>query len=133
MRPELHVTSRARRFGGFGPRRGTTPRCTGSHRKNLVLWKGQYGLVANPLYWSVALVLLGEAAVFHFGGRLRIRDRVFRGGELDVLGLRGSQNSGGHSRGVTKSIAADCAARMPRLRNKIVGRARAPLSMVVTP
>lgn len=36
----------------------------GDPPKKLVA-EGPYGVVRNPLYWSVALVLLGEAAVFH--------------------------------------------------------------------
>ncbi len=50
-------------FWGFALRGRGTPLPLDPPKKLVV--EGPYGVVRNPLYWSVALVLLGEAAVFH--------------------------------------------------------------------
>ena len=50
-------------FWGFALRGKGTP-LPADPPKNLVV-VGPYRIVRNPMYWSVALVVLGEAAVFH--------------------------------------------------------------------
>ncbi|PYT52963.1 MAG: isoprenylcysteine carboxylmethyltransferase family protein, partial [Acidobacteria bacterium] len=50
-------------FWGFALRGKGTPLPIDPPKKLVV--EGPYGLVRNPMYWSVASVMLGEAAVFH--------------------------------------------------------------------
>jgi protein-S-isoprenylcysteine O-methyltransferase Ste14 len=50
-------------FWGFALRGRGTPLPVDPPKKLVV--EGPYGVVRNPMYWSVALVMLGEAAVFH--------------------------------------------------------------------
>src|SRR6266851_10174559 len=50
-------------FWGFALRGKGTPLPLDPPKKLVV--EGPYRIVRNPLYWSVALVLLGEAAVLH--------------------------------------------------------------------
>ncbi|PYT52927.1 MAG: isoprenylcysteine carboxylmethyltransferase family protein, partial [Acidobacteria bacterium] len=50
-------------FWGFALRGKGTPLPIDPPKKLVV--EGTYGLVRNPMYWSVASVMLGEAAVFH--------------------------------------------------------------------
>jgi protein-S-isoprenylcysteine O-methyltransferase Ste14 len=50
-------------FWGFALRGKGTPLPLDPPKKLVV--EGPYGVVRNPLYWSVAFVMLGEAAVFH--------------------------------------------------------------------
>jgi protein-S-isoprenylcysteine O-methyltransferase Ste14 len=50
-------------FWGFAVRGQGTPLPADPPKKLVV--EGPYRVVRNPMYWSVALVVLGEAAVFH--------------------------------------------------------------------
>ena len=50
-------------FWGFAVRGRGTPLPIDPPKKLVV--EGPYRVVRNPMYWSVALVMLGEAAVFH--------------------------------------------------------------------
>src|SRR6266446_3226228 len=50
-------------FWGFALRGKGTPLPMDPPKKLVV--EGPYGLVRNPMYWSVASVMLGEATVFH--------------------------------------------------------------------
>src|SRR5713226_190272 len=50
-------------FWGFAAGGQGTPLPMDPPKKLVV--EGPYGVVRNPMYWSVASVLLGEAAVFH--------------------------------------------------------------------
>jgi protein-S-isoprenylcysteine O-methyltransferase Ste14 len=50
-------------FWGFAIRGKGTPLPLDPPKKLVV--EGPYRLVRNPMYWSVASVMLGEAAVFH--------------------------------------------------------------------
>src|SRR5260370_42576458 len=50
-------------FWGFAVRGQGTPLPMDPPKKLVV--GGPYGVVRNPMYWSVASVLMGEAAVFH--------------------------------------------------------------------
>jgi protein-S-isoprenylcysteine O-methyltransferase Ste14 len=50
-------------FWGFALRGRGTPLPLDPPKKLVV--EGPYRIVRNPMYWSVALVMLGEAAVFH--------------------------------------------------------------------
>jgi protein-S-isoprenylcysteine O-methyltransferase Ste14 len=50
-------------FWGFALRGRGTPLPMDPPKKLVVV--GPYRVVRNPMYWSVALVILGEAAVFH--------------------------------------------------------------------
>lgn len=50
-------------FWGFAVRGCGTPLPLDAPKKLVVV--GPYRVVRNPMYWSVALVVLGEAAVFH--------------------------------------------------------------------
>jgi protein-S-isoprenylcysteine O-methyltransferase Ste14 len=46
---------------------------------------GPYGVVRNPMYWSVASVMLGEAAVFHSLALAELAVAFFAGVNLFVL------------------------------------------------
>ncbi len=50
-------------FWGFAVRGQGTPLPMDPPKKLVV--EGPYGVVRNPMYWGVASVVLGEAAVFH--------------------------------------------------------------------
>jgi protein-S-isoprenylcysteine O-methyltransferase Ste14 len=50
-------------FWGFAVRGKGTPLPLDAPKKLVVV--GPYRIVRNPMYWSVAFVMLGEAAVFH--------------------------------------------------------------------
>ena len=50
-------------FWGFAVRGKGTPLPLDPPKKLVV--KGPYGVVRNPMYWSVGSVVLGEAAIFH--------------------------------------------------------------------
>jgi len=50
-------------FWGFALRGRGTPLPLDPPKKLVVV--GPYRIVRNPMYWSVAFVMLGEAAVFH--------------------------------------------------------------------
>ncbi|HEY6267351.1 MAG TPA: isoprenylcysteine carboxylmethyltransferase family protein [Candidatus Acidoferrum sp.] len=50
-------------FWGFAVRGKGTPLPLDPPKKLVV--EGPYRIVRNPMYWSVASVMLGEAAVFH--------------------------------------------------------------------
>ena len=50
-------------FWGFALRGKGTPLPLDPPKKLVV--EGPYGVVRNPMYWSVAFVMFGEAAVFH--------------------------------------------------------------------
>jgi protein-S-isoprenylcysteine O-methyltransferase Ste14 len=50
-------------FWGFAVRGRGTPLPLDPPKKLVV--EGPYRIVRNPMYWSVAFVILGEAAVFH--------------------------------------------------------------------
>ena len=47
--------------------------------------EGPYGLVRNPMYWSVASVMLGEAAVFHSVALAELAVAFFAGVNVFVL------------------------------------------------
>jgi protein-S-isoprenylcysteine O-methyltransferase Ste14 len=51
-------------FWGFALRGGGTPAPIDPPKKLVVA--GPYRIVRNPMYWSVLLVMLGEATVLHF-------------------------------------------------------------------
>ncbi len=50
-------------FWGFAVRGRGTPLPMDPPRK--LVTEGPYGVVRNPMYWSVFLVVLGEAVLFH--------------------------------------------------------------------
>jgi protein-S-isoprenylcysteine O-methyltransferase Ste14 len=50
-------------FWGFAVRGGGTPLPLDPPKKLVVV--GPYRIVRNPMYWSVAFIMLGEAAFFH--------------------------------------------------------------------
>lgn len=70
-------------FWGFALRGRGTP-LPFDPPKNLVA-EGPYGVVRNPMYWSVASVMLGEAAVFHSLALAELAAAFFAGTNLFVL------------------------------------------------
>jgi protein-S-isoprenylcysteine O-methyltransferase Ste14 len=70
-------------FWGFALRGKGTP-LPMDPPKNLVV-EGPYGIVRNPMYWSVAFVVLGEAAVFHSVALVDLALVFFVGVNLFVL------------------------------------------------
>jgi len=50
-------------FWGFALRGQGTPAIFDPPKK--LVEEGPYGIVRNPMYWSIAFVLLGEGVVFH--------------------------------------------------------------------
>jgi protein-S-isoprenylcysteine O-methyltransferase Ste14 len=79
-------------FWGFAVRGRGTPLPLDPPRKLIVV--GPYRIVRNPMYWSVAFVMLGEAAVFHSVALLQLVAAFAMGVILFVLaieepGLRG--------------------------------------------
>jgi len=70
-------------FWGFALRGKGTPLPIDPPKKLVV--EGPYGLVRNPMYWSVFSVMLGEAAVFHSVGLAELAVAFFAGVNLFVL------------------------------------------------
>src|SRR6266568_2704061 len=70
-------------FWGFALRGKGTPLPIDPPKKLVV--EGPYGLVRNPMYWSVTSVMLGEAAVFHSVGLAELAVAFFAGVNLFVL------------------------------------------------
>jgi protein-S-isoprenylcysteine O-methyltransferase Ste14 len=70
-------------FWGFAVRGKGTPLPTDPPKKLVV--EGPYRVVRNPMYWSVAFVMLGEAAVFHSVALVDLATVFFVGVNLFVL------------------------------------------------
>jgi protein-S-isoprenylcysteine O-methyltransferase Ste14 len=70
-------------FWGFAVRGKGTPLPADPPKKLVV--EGPYRVVRNPMYWSVALVVLGEAAVFHSVALVDLAAVFFVGVNLFVL------------------------------------------------
>ena len=70
-------------FWGFALRGKGTPLPIDPPKRLVV--EGPYGLVRNPMYWSVASVMLGEAAVFHSVALAELAVAFFAGVNLFVL------------------------------------------------
>jgi protein-S-isoprenylcysteine O-methyltransferase Ste14 len=70
-------------FWGFAVRGQGTPLPLDPPKKLVV--EGPYRVVRNPMYWSVAFVMLGEAAVFHSVALLRWVAVFFVGASLFTL------------------------------------------------
>ena len=97
MRLDLHVTGAAGfffiaggialyfacAFWGFALRGKGTPAPFDPPRQLVV--EGPYHIVRNPMYWSVASVLLGEALVFHSSALAELTVAFFAGTILFVL------------------------------------------------
>ncbi len=70
-------------FWGFALRGQGTPLPMDPPKKLVV--EGPYRIVRNPMYWSVAFVMLGEAAVFHSLALVELAAAFFVGVNLFVL------------------------------------------------
>ncbi len=70
-------------FWGFALRGKGTPLPIDPPKKLVV--EGPYGLVRNPMYWSVTSVMLGEAAVFHSVALAELAVAFFAGVNVFVL------------------------------------------------
>ena len=70
-------------FWGFALRGKGTPAPIDPPKKLVV--EGPYHVVRNPMYWSVAFVMLGEAAVFHSLALAELAAAFFAGTILFVL------------------------------------------------
>src|SRR3989441_8534020 len=70
-------------FWGFALRGKGTPLPIDPPKRLVV--EGPYGLVRNPMYWSVASVMLGEAAVFHSVALAELAFAFFAGVNVFVL------------------------------------------------
>ena len=70
-------------FWGFALRGKGTPLPLDPPKKLVV--EGPYGAVRNPMYWSVASVMLGEAAVFRSLALAELAAAFFAGVSLFVL------------------------------------------------
>jgi protein-S-isoprenylcysteine O-methyltransferase Ste14 len=70
-------------FWGFAIRGRGTPLPIDPPKKLVV--EGPYGVVRNPMYWSVASVMLGEAAVFHSFALAELAVGFFAGVNVFVL------------------------------------------------
>ncbi len=70
-------------FWGFALRGKGTPLPIDPPKKLVV--EGPYGLVRNPMYWSVASVMLGEAAVLHSVALAELALAFFAGVNVFVL------------------------------------------------
>jgi protein-S-isoprenylcysteine O-methyltransferase Ste14 len=70
-------------FWGFAVRGKGTPLPADPPKKLVVV--GPYHIVRNPMYWSVAFVMLGEAAVFHSVALVDLAAVFFVGVNLFVL------------------------------------------------
>jgi protein-S-isoprenylcysteine O-methyltransferase Ste14 len=72
-------------FWGFALRGRGTPLPMDPPKKLVVV--GPYRIVRNPMYWSVAFVMLGEAAVFHSVALLQLVAVFAVGAILFVLSI----------------------------------------------
>jgi protein-S-isoprenylcysteine O-methyltransferase Ste14 len=72
-------------FWGFAVRGRGTPLPLDAPKKLVVM--GPYRIVRNPMYWSVAFVMLGEAAVFHSVALLQLVAAFAVGVILFVLSI----------------------------------------------
>ncbi len=70
-------------FWGFALRGKGTPAPIDPPKKLVIA--GPYRLVRNPMYWSVASVVLGEAMVFHSRALAELAAAFFAGTTLFVL------------------------------------------------
>ncbi len=70
-------------FWGFAVRGRGTPLPLDPPRR--LVTEGPYGVVRNPMYWSVFSVVLGEAALFHSLGLLELSAGFLTGTYLFVL------------------------------------------------
>jgi protein-S-isoprenylcysteine O-methyltransferase Ste14 len=70
-------------FWGFALRGKGTPAPIDPPKK--LVEEGPYRIVRNPMYWSVAFVLLGEALVFHSLALVELAAAFFLGTNLFVL------------------------------------------------
>src|SRR6266849_4250411 len=70
-------------FWGFALRGKGTPLPLDPPKK--LVAEGPYGVVRNPMYWSVAFVMLGEAAVFHSLVLAELAAAFFAGVNVFVL------------------------------------------------
>jgi len=70
-------------FWGFALRGQGTPLPLDPPKKLVV--EGPYAVVRNPMYWSVASVMLGEAAVFHSRALAEWATAFFLGANVFVL------------------------------------------------
>src|SRR5712692_1253769 len=70
-------------FWGFALRGKGTPLPLDPPKK--LVAEGPYGVVRNPMYWSVASVMLGEAAVFHSLVLAELAAAFFAGVNVFVL------------------------------------------------
>jgi protein-S-isoprenylcysteine O-methyltransferase Ste14 len=70
-------------FWGFALRGRGTPAPIDPPKK--LVEEGPYRIVRNPMYWSVAFVLLGEALVFHSLTLAGLAAALFAGANLFVL------------------------------------------------
>ena len=70
-------------FWGFAVRGRGTPLPLDPPKKLVVV--GPYRIVRNPMYWSVVVVMLGEAAVFHSVARVDLAAVFFVAVNLFVL------------------------------------------------
>jgi protein-S-isoprenylcysteine O-methyltransferase Ste14 len=70
-------------FWGFALRGKGTPAPIDPPKK--LVEEGPYGTVRNPMYWSVALVMLGEGLVFHSLTFVELAAAFFFGTNLFVL------------------------------------------------
>lgn len=68
---------------GFALRGKGTPLPLDPPKKLVV--EGPYRVVRNPMYWSVAFVMLGEAAIFHSGALAELAVAFFVGTGVFVL------------------------------------------------
>jgi protein-S-isoprenylcysteine O-methyltransferase Ste14 len=70
-------------FWGFALRGKGTPAPIDPPKK--LVEEGPYRIVRNPMYWSVAFVLLGEALVFHSLTLAELAAALFAAANLFVL------------------------------------------------
>jgi protein-S-isoprenylcysteine O-methyltransferase Ste14 len=70
-------------FWGFAIRGRGTPLPLDPPKKLVVI--GPYRVVRNPMYWAVAMVMLGEAAVFHSVALVEWTAVLFAAASLFVL------------------------------------------------
>jgi protein-S-isoprenylcysteine O-methyltransferase Ste14 len=70
-------------FWGFAARGQGTPAPIDPPKKLVI--EGPYDVVRNPMYWSVALVMFGEAFVFHFAVFAGVAAGFFLGVNVFVL------------------------------------------------
>ncbi len=70
-------------FWGFALRGQGTPLPLDPPKKLVV--EGPYAVVRNPMYWSVASAMLGEAAVFHSWALAEWATAFFLGANVFVL------------------------------------------------